>query len=297
MAKADSYEIITNAILDQMEKGIIPWQKPWVGSTSTNAPKNIISKKAYSGFNYFMLASVASANNYSSPYWMTFKQAKQKGGGIKAGEKATPVIYWNMIKVEDKDNLDEKGEPKKKTIPILKHYYVFNLDQTKDVKNPDAGKQDEIIEFNPIEQAEAIVNGYKTIPEVKHNEQSAYYNPKGDFINMPDKNSFKSAEEYYSTLFHEMGHSTGHKNRLNRKGVAEFDFFGSHQYSKEELVAEFTACYLCGEAGILKSVQDNSVAYIQSWSKKLQEDKKLIISAVSQATKASDYILGKEKSK
>lgn len=112
---------------------------------------------------------------------------------------------------------------------------------------------------------------------------------------MPKKETFKSAEEFYSTLFHEMAHSTGHATRLNRDGIVKFDNFGSHQYSKEELVAEFTSCYLSGEANILPNVQDNSTAYIQSWTKKLRSDPKLIIGACSQATKAADYILGRTK--
>ncbi len=286
--KADSYQIITDAIIARLEEGIIPWQKPWTGVNSPNSPRNLISKKPYSGMNHFILSSAC----YESPYWVTYKQAKQKGGCVRKGEKATPVIYWNMIKV-DSDKVDAKGKKVKKVIPMLKHYYVFNTDQCDDVKVPTIEETTESIEeFSPIEKAEAIVAAYATCPEIRHAQQRAFYSPSSDFINMPQKESFKGEEEYYATLFHEMGHSTGHASRLNREGIVNFDTFGSHQYSKEELVAEFTSCYLCGNADILPTIQDNSVAYIQSWSKKLRDDKKLIISACSKATKAADYILG-----
>jgi antirestriction protein ArdC len=289
--KINTYDVVNDIIITALEQGCVPWQKPWTG-TSSDMPKNIVTKNPYQGVNYFMLAVVAYLNKYSSPYWMSFKQAKTRGGYIKKGEKGTPVVWWSMIEIKDKNDLDENGYPKIKKIPKAKHSYVYNLDQTENVRVPKEG-QKETIEFNPIEKAEEIISGYTDIPTLKHDRQSAYYNPKEDFINMPQKNTFTSVEEYYSTLFHEMGHSTGHATRLNRKGITEYDFFGSHEYSKEELVAEFTSCYLCGEAGILKSVQDNSVAYIQSWMKKLKEDKKLIIGACSKAKKATEYILGK----
>ena len=200
-----------------------------------------------------------------------------------------------MIKV-DSDRIDAKGKKIKKVIPLLKHYFIFNADQCDGLTLPTTEETiEDIGEFNPIEKAEEIVAAYATCPKVRHGEQRAYYSPSRDFINMPQKESFKGEEQYYATLFHEMGHSTGHATRLNREGVVNFDHFGSHQYSREELVAEFVSCYLSGEAGILPNVQDNSVAYIQSWSNKLKEDKKLFISACSKATKASDYILGREK--
>ena len=289
--KADSYQIITDAIIARLEEGKIPWQKPWSGVNSPDSPRNLLSKKPYSGMNHFILAS----SGYDSPYWCTYKQAKQKGGCVRKGEKATPVIYWNMIQV-DSHKVDAKGKKVKKTIPLLKHYFIFNVDQCDDVKVPTTEETvEEIGEFNPIERAEEIVAGYETCPRLQSTSQRAYYSPSSDYINMPQKESFKGEEEYYATLFHEMGHSTGHGTRLNREGVVNFDHFGSHQYSKEELVAEFTSCYLCGESNILPNIQDNSVAYIQSWSKALKDDKKLIIGACSKATRAADYILGRTK--
>ena len=289
--KADPYQIITNTIISRLEEGIIPWQKPWTGINNPNSPRNLIKKKAYSGINYIILPSAG----YKSPYWATYQQIKQKGGYVRKGEKATQIIWWAMIKV-DSDKVDEKGNKIKKIIPKLKHYDVFNTDQCDEVRVPTIEETTENIEeFNPIEKAEAIVAAYATCPEIRHAQQRAFYSPSSDFINMPQKESFKGEEEYYATLFHEMGHSTGHASRLNREGIVNFDKFGSHQYSKEELVAELTSCYLCGNADILPTIQDNSVAYIQSWTKKLRDDKKLIISACSKATKAADYILNISK--
>lgn len=289
--KLDAYQVITNNIIESLELGVIPWQKPWSGSNISTSPCNLITKKPYRGINYFMLLAKSYAKGYTSQYWLTWNQVKKKGGFIKKGEKGTPVVWWNISQIKEEEN----GEVVEKQRLFLKYYSVFNVQQCEGVKYTEPAKV-EGLEFTTIEKAEAIINGYKDRPEIQHIEQSAFYRPSCDIINMPKKETFINEEEYYSTMFHELAHSTGHQKRLNREGVANHHMFGSHEYSKEELVAEFTSCFLSGEAGILSKVKDNSTAYIQSWSKKLRQDKKLIISACSNATKASDYILGKKGS-
>jgi antirestriction protein ArdC len=299
MAKADPYKIITDNIIKMMSKGIIPWQKPWTGEGTLTTPRNIKTGRVYSGINFFILAS----SGYTSPLWMSFKEAVDKGGTVRKYQKSTPIQTWFITKLDADGNVikfNDKTTEVDKKIFTMKYRNVFNLEQVDGIVDPSAEPKEPVEpveEFNPIESAEAIASTYLEAQslEVKHDQQRAFYSPVGDYINLPTKESFCGSEEYYSTLFHEIGHSTGHGTRLKRKGIDNFDYFGSHQYSEEELVAEFTACYLCGEAGILNNTQENSVAYIQNWAKKLKEDKKLIFKAVQQATKSANYVLGKVK--
>ncbi|TKJ41199.1 hypothetical protein CEE37_05915 [candidate division LCP-89 bacterium B3_LCP] len=284
MQKKDAYQVITDRICELLEKGEIPWQRPW--NSGNDFPKNLASKKEYRGINPFMLASM----RYTSPYWLTFKQAKDLGGGIKAGEKGTPVVFWKWIERED----ESTGEVNK--IPFLRYYTVFNLTQTVGIPEDKIPALDEETrEFNPIEEAEKIVANMQRRPEIQNIESRAYYRPSQDLVNMPKKELFKSDEEYYSTLFHELTHSTGHENRLNRKGIGELQGFGSHSYSKEELCAEFGSAFLCGESGIVERVIENSAGYIQGWLKRLRSDKKFLVQAASQGQKAADFILNKNR--
>ena len=173
---------------------------------------------------------------------------------------------------------------------MLRYYTVFNLEQCEGIEAP----KDEATHINPIETCEQIVKGYTTIPALQTNSQDkAFYHPKDDYISLQDKNTFRSAEAYYSTLFHEMIHSTGHETRLNSFDSKTYHRpFASNDYSKEELIAELGNAYLCAEAGIANTELENNAAYIQSWLKVLKDDKKLLFSASSQAIKATKYILG-----
>lgn len=270
------YEVITERIIASLEQNIVPWRMSWKAST----PKNLISRKAYRGVNIFLL----NASRFSSPYWLTYKQAVGKGGSVKRGEKATPVIFWSVK--------DKKDDPTKKSF-ILRYYNCFNVSQCEGIDIP--AEEGVVNTFTPIEACERIVLGYKDAPAIVHAGSHACYNPGSDEISMPVKESFESAEAYYCTLMHEMSHSTGHKSRLDREGITNPIKFASHSYSYEELIAETCASFLCGEAGILDTTCDNSVAYIKSWISKLRSDPKWIIKASGEAAKAADYILGRSK--
>lgn len=271
------YEVITDRILTMLKDGVVPWRQPW---TAASAPKNLVSKKEYRGVNVLLLGT----QKYSSPFWCTYKQCTEKGGQVRKGEKSTPVVFWKIT--------EDKKDAKKKSF-ILRYYNVFNVGQCDGLEVP-AEESRKVVE--PIQACEDLVKLYKTMPKVEHGGSRAYYNPSFDYIGMPVMADFKGAEEYYSTLFHELVHSTGHKDRLDREGITNPIRFGSHDYSFEELVAECGSAFLCGRAGIGNRVIDNQAAYIASWVSKLRSEPRWIVEASSKAAKAVDYIAPPQES-
>lgn len=272
------YEIVTERILETMSKGEIPWRKPW---GIAGQPINYASKKKYKGINTLLLHCARS----STPYWLTLKQANELGGSVKAGSKGMPVVFFKWM---EKENSEGKTEE----FPCLRYYTVFNADQLTGIDFPEL-KNNRV--FNPIEEAERIINEMPKRPTMQSIDGSAYYSPAKDLINLPDKGLFKSEAGYYETAFHELAHSTGHETRLNRKQKAEDCRFGSTSYAKEELIAELTAAFLCNESNLLLETLDNNAAYLQSWMKALQNDQRMIVMAAGQAQKAADFILNKKE--
>lgn len=281
------YEEVTNKILKALDEGTVPWNKTW--KIDGRAHQNLISKKPYRGMNVWLTSLSAMQHGFSSPYWLTFKQAKSIGGNVKLHEKGTMITFWKFsdYKVEN-----EEGEEETKTSAILRYYTVFNLDQCENIdpeKIPEALKEED---HDPIDCCEEVVRNYPPVaPRIYFKGDRACYNPVADDINLPKIGRFESPEAYYSTLFHELTHSTGHETRLKRDGVTERHFFGDHGYGCEELVAEMGAAFLCGHCGIEKVTLENSAAYIDGWRKKIKEDKKMVVKAAAKAQKAADFIL------
>ena len=279
MEKLNVYEIVTKQILEIMAQGIIPWKKPW---NAKGAHRNLITGKQYRGINVFLL----SCSGFSSPWWLSFKQAGEKGGKIRKGEKGKQIVFWKPLIAKD----IETGKEKK--IFMLRYYTVFNLEQVEGIEAP---LEAETIALEPIAEAERIVSEMQNRPKIEEaGGNKACYYPGLDFVQMPNFQDFDEAEKFYSVLFHELGHSTGHESRLARKEVGACSRFGSDDYSKEELVAEMSAAFLCGEAGILPATVENSVAYLQSWAKKFKEDVKMVVNAAASAQRATNYILNRE---
>lgn len=279
------YQVITDRILALLEKNVVPWHQPW--NCGEQAPQNLVSRKHYRGVNVFLLNSM----HYSAPFWLTFKQAQEMGGNVKRGEKACPVVFWKWLDVQD----EETGQ---KRIPLLRYYSVFNVAQCEGINVPSVGGTSR--EHSPVQAAETIVAAMPKRPEIKRGLDRAFYYPAGDFVGMPNPEQFKSAEDYYSVVFHELTHSTGHETRLNRKGVSgadgEWSSFGSTPYAREELVAEMGAAFLSGESGIVERTIDNSASYVASWLQRLKDDSKLVVVAAAQAQKAADWILARHQS-
>ncbi len=273
----DVYTIVTNRIIEHLEKGVIPWQQPW---TEAGLPKNLISGKPYRGINVWLLNSL----NYSQNCFLSFKQVKDLGATVKKGEKAQEVIFWKWLEKEDKETKETER------IPLLRYYNVFNIDQCTGIPKE---KLPQVIEgkIDPIEACEKIITEMPKRPDIRHNEHSAYYNRAKDYINMPKVETFLSSEGYYGTLFHELVHSTGHHERLNRKELVNSKGFLTEEYAVEELTAEMGTSYLKSYAGIPIEQLENNASYIESWLERLKNDKRFIVHASAQAQKATDFIL------
>lgn len=276
------YQIITNRIVELLEQGVIPWRKPW---STAGPPVNAVSKHPYSGINLWLLLSL----NYESNLYLTFEQVRKLGGTVNRGEKGHLVTFWMLWDRGKK----EGGEASDDKIPFLRYYRVFNMDQCSGLPVSLQEVQQEK-EVYPVAACEAVVQSMPNAPSIRFDKTKPFYHPKLDYINMPPMKRFTGSEAYYSTLFHEMVHSTGHESRLGRKSLMEMSEFGSETYSFEELVAELGSCYLCSHSGIGQKELKNSAAYIQAWLAKLRSNYTYIVLASSQAQRAANYILGKE---
>lgn len=269
------YQIVTEQIIKQLEAGAAPWNRPW----NTTLPKNLVSGKEYRGVNLLILA----CSGKPSPYWLTFNQAKARGGSVRKGEKGTPIVFWKVGMRETED-----GEEGKRSF-MVRYYTVFNLSQCDGVAAPASAEETRTVD--PIAECERMIAEMPGKP-LYAVDMMAYYRPSTDTVAMPKRDSFKTPQSYYSTFFHELVHSTGHAKRLGRDGIESLNNFGSESYSKEELVAEVGAAMLCGVAGIERETIADSASYLQSWIKALKGDPKLIVSAASQAQKAADRVRG-----
>jgi len=271
----DIYAEVTNRIIDQLENGLIPWQKPWIASG------NAISRatgKPYSLLNQMILGRGGE--------YLTFAQCQKEGGKVRKGEKSQMVVFWKFIEQEDEETHE------KKQVPFLRYYNVFHIDQCEGLtakhmpELPATAKADDT--------AENMIAAYvkrSGVRIVNQEGDRAFYQPSSDTVVLPLLAQFARTAEYYSTAFHELTHSTGHASRLDR--LSKTVYFGSEAYSKEELIAEIGAAALVNTAGLETANSfRNSAAYLQNWLKVLKDDKRFIVSAAGKAEKAVNLILG-----
>ena len=273
------YQIVTDRITAALEAGTVPWRKTW--ASAGGLPENLLSHKKYRGVNCFLLSLMP----FARPYWLTYKQAQALGGNVRKGEKSTPVVFWT-----EWEKKNASGEIDK--FSVLRYYSAFNVAQCDGLDDKIPPPPEPRHDFTPINRCESIVSGYHG-PTLRNGLSfRPCYKPALDVVEMPKPAYFDSSETYYATLFHELGHSTGHKSRLNRASIHDADVhFGSAQYGREELVAEMSAAFLCAESGIDSPTLDNSAAYVASWLKAIKQDVKLVATAAGQAQKAADMIL------
>ena len=299
--RKDLYKQVTDTVIAALESGTIPWEKPWSSEGVRDWPRSVSTGKAYLGCNYFWLQIVQAAVGYSSPWWITYRQAQSLGGSVRKGEKSTPAIFFKSI-TGGKD--DDSGDSAEKTIPLIGSHAVFNLDQcdlpAEAIEKLDARLDKIAPKPEPtgdpnqtIDEAESVLLGYIDREGVKlnHGSDRACYSPVSDVISMPNLESFRDSETYYATLAHEQVHSTGHQDRLNRK-LEKSAAFGSADYGREELVAELGASMILSVIGISKpAIEDNRNAYIASWIKSIRNDPKAVVVASGKASKAAEYLL------
>lgn len=278
--RRDAYAAVTDPIIAALDRGTVPWRRPW----RTHGLRNAVTERPYRGINLLLLGLTALEHGFDDPRWLTYRQADVNGGHVRRGEQGTQVVLWKWIAREADDEDAERHHP------LLRIFTVFNVAQcdgltlgTLDAGNP----------VDPLVAAGAIVEGYPGGPPVLHDASAAYYIPARDEVHLPPREAFRDVHGYYATLFHELSHSTGHTSRLNREGYQAAARFGSETYSREELVAEFAAAFLGHEASIDPSSVEQSAAYIASWLRALRDDRRLAVVAAAQAQHAADHILGR----
>lgn len=303
---------VVDRIVEMIEAGeSLPWVKPWNRKVNTvTIVDGIKTITVYPTAWNRKGVMYKGANTYlPAGEYITFKQAQAEGGSVKKGAKGWPVVYWNFIEKE----VVEDGQKKKEVIPILKYYTVFRVEDCEGIEqkhfpSPTTMEipitHDEVVEDengNDLNAtAEAIItdyinragNGFKVNRD--RVSDRAFYSPMQDYVTVPMRGQFAAETEFYSTLFHELGHSTGHSTRLNRfTGKAACAAFGSEEYSKEELVAEATAATILNAIGMEEAnTFRNSAAYIKGWASHIKADPLMYVSAATKAQAAVDLIMG-----
>ena len=289
------HEEFAEKIIDHLKAGTAPWQRPWHPGDAVSAPHNPASGTVYRGMNRVHLA----LSGYDDPRWMTLRQANDNGLRILPGSKATPVVYFQFTKDQDrlgedgKPVLGEDGKPQKETVeldkPLMRLAHVFNAEQIDGM--PPLELTGQSFEWEPIEKAENILSASGAT--IKHDQSNrAFYRPMTDSIHLPPRENFEEPGLYYGTALHELGHWTGHGSRMER----EFGPFGSEKYAREELRAEIASWMLGQDIGIPHS-PEQPAAYVQSWVKVLEEDPYEIVRACRDAEQIKEYVLGMEKQK
>lgn len=293
---ANVYQIVTDRIIEQLDKGIIPWQKPWSGACLADGGAiSYVTRKPYSFLNQLLLGKEGE--------WLTLKQIEDAGGKLKKGAKSGIVVFFKQVKIDKKvKNEDGTEDEEKRIVPMLRYFRVFHIDDTDGVESKIKKEEETGQLLFPIDTAEEVISGYLGREKnlTFHNDKltdRAYYSPALDLVSVPMLSQYQIVEEYYSTTFHELVHSTKSKSRCDRDheqhGIAAF---GNEDYSREELVAEIGSAMLCNKIGIeCEKAFKNSVAYIQGWLKALKNDNKAIVWASSRAETAAKYILTGEK--
>lgn len=291
--RQDIYSRITDQIIAHLEKGVKPWTQPWNAAHAAGPVTRPLrfNGEPYSGINILTLWASAMERSFAAPIWMTFRQARELGGHVRKGEKGSPVVYANTIQ---RTELDEKsGDELDVTIPFMKGYTVFNVDQIEDLPAHYYAVADGTV--NPDERdarAEAFFEA--TGARILNGGNAAFYRPASDHIQMPMFEAFFDAQGYYATLAHECIHWTRHPSRLDRS--FEQQRFGDVGYAKEELVAELGAAFLSADLGLKLEDRQDHAAYIGSWLQVLRDDKRAIFAAAAHAQRATDYLHGLQKS-
>jgi len=288
-SRPDHYQDVTDKIIESLEKGVRPWNKPWdEGKALPTWPRNATSGHKYRGINILLLMGKALAFN-GDPRWCSYKQAQSQGWQVRKGEKGTRIYFFKPIEVNDNNKTSgpvdgHQDDVKTKTIPVLRAYTVFHASQIEGI--PPYESPHDAPEFNPNDDAETLLRNSRAI--ICFGGSKAFYHPPTDHIQLPPKEAFNNASGYYATALHELAHWTGgREDRVPRNLKGKF---GSVSYAREELRAEMGSAFICTELGIPHEIENNA-SYIDSWLKVLKEDKHEIFRSASDAQKIADYCL------
>ena len=295
--KFDAYQMVTDRIVALLEQGLKPWAQPWTSAVALAWSGN--NGRAYSLLNQMLLADPEKKYKTIDDLfedvrgeWVTFKQAQERGGCVRKGEKGRKVVFFKMMQKE-KENPDDPDE----VFPFLTAYTVFHIRQCDGITQKYHTDGDKLYDFAEDATAESVAHDYISREGITYNPvkgNRAYYSPVLDTVVTPLPEQFADSNEYYSALFHELTHSTGHKTRLDRLDTCAA--FGDDVYSTEELVAEIGSASIMATLGLESaSTLTASAAYIKNWLTALKNDKRMIVKAASRAEKAVKMILNIEE--
>jgi antirestriction protein ArdC len=282
--RRDLYHDVTARILAELERGALPWIKPWSATAGANVPANAVSNRPYSGCNVVLLW-LARGRGWPTPRFLTFKQAQEAGGSVRKGEHGTRVYFVKQLRVADKSPEAQEGD--QRLVPMLREYTVFNVAQCDGLPaRIVSGKPQRV--RNP-DTRDALADEFlaTTRADIREGYGEAYFVPSQDFISLPAFAAFKGADHFYNVAFHELTHWTGHKARLDRSLSGRF---GERAYAAEELIAELGAAFLAAEFGFDGDVRH--AGYIETWIGLLRSDKRAFFTAASKAQAAADYLRG-----
>lgn len=283
MPKRDIYQEVTDKMLAALEAGTKPWVCPWDRSGVVSLPINESSGDYYRGINVPMLWMAQGERGFTSSRWMTYKQAKAKGGQVRKGEKGTTVVFFKTLEKDTGETDADTGEEIKNRVPMLRTFTVFNLDQIDGIEQPEPLAVGE--GFEPIDQAEAVLRASGVT--IHEGGARAFYRPSTDEITMPARDRFDNAYDYYATALHELTHATKHESRCDRKPYDAESL--KVQYAFEELVAEIGSMFATASLGLTGDVQGHA-DYLESWLTLLRSDKRAIFKAAAQAQRAHEWI-------
>ena len=285
--KKDVYQRVTDRIVSDLEKGVRTWIKPWNAEHAAGRISRPLrhNGQAYNGINILMLWATAVERGFAAPIWITFRQAKELGAHVRRGETGSLVVYANTVTRTESD--PETGEEEEHSIPFMKGYSVFNVEQIEGLPSHYyAVAEPQIDPVQRIAHADEFFQALRA--DIRHGGNMAYYAVGSDHVQMPPFEAFQDAESYYATLAHEVTHWTRHPKRLDR------DFgrkrWGDEGYAMEELVAELGSAFLSADLGLTPEVREDHAAYIESWLSVLKNDKRAIFSAAAHAQRASDFL-------
>jgi antirestriction protein ArdC len=281
--KTDHYQQITDSIIAKLEAGVSPWAPGWAGARASRPLRSC--GEAYRGINVILLWMQAIEAGYSSPFWMTYKQAEELGGQVKKGSKGSRIVFFSAF---DKEVESADGSKETKSIPFLKTYCVFNAEQIEGLPARFYPTAEESAKLPESERLQAVQDwAIATGATIKEEGARAFYRKSDDSVTMPEFSRFVSADAWASTLAHELTHWTGHGSRLNRDLSGRF---GDASYAMEELIAEMGAAFALADLGVSAVPRDDHASYLASWLAVLKADKRAIVTAAAAAGKAAEFL-------